>query len=149
MVALVAGAGTALLARRRVDAGQATERARTAALAAADAAVPDVLGYDYRTLDAGFARAAARLAPPFLDQYRTTTSTVVAPTRRQYQAVVTAQVRAASVVSASPRQAVVLLFVDQATTSTRIQGTRVDQDRVRMTLVPGPHGWLVSAVDAL
>jgi len=44
---------------------------------------------------------------------------------------------------------VLLLFVDQTTTSTRIEGPEVDLNRVRMTLSRGGGQWLVSGVLAL
>jgi Mce-associated membrane protein len=56
---------------------------------------------------------------------------------------------AASVISMSPDRAVILLFVNQVTTSTQISGSRVDLNRVRMTLTRTAEGWKVSAVDAL
>jgi Mce-associated membrane protein len=149
LLAVVLAGGAVVVTDRQAAGARTVAHARTDAVQAAVAAVPDVLGYDYRTLDAGFARAQARLAPPFLQQYRTTTAAVVAPTARQYHAVVTAAVSAASVVSASDRQVVVLLFVDQTTKSDRIQGSQVDQDRVQLTMVASGGGWKVGQVDAL
>jgi Mce-associated membrane protein len=55
----------------------------------------------------------------------------------------------ASVISASADRAVVLLFVNQVTTSTQVSGSRVDLNRVRMTLTRTSDGWKVSGVDAL
>jgi Mce-associated membrane protein len=149
LLAVVLAGGAVGVTDRQAAGARTVAHARTDAVQAAVAAVPDVLGYDYRTLDAGFARAQARLAPPFLQQYRTTTAAVVAPTARQYHAVVTAAVSAASGVSASDRQVVVLLFVDQTTKSDRIQGSQVDQDRVQLTMVASGGGWKVGQVDAL
>ncbi|WP_137988554.1 hypothetical protein [Streptomyces vilmorinianum] len=135
-----------------------TTEARTSAAAAARKAAPAILSYDYRHLDTDFATARTHLTPPFLDEYTKTTTTVVAPTARQYQGVVKATIAkppgadasaSVSVVSASPDKAVILLFMNQVTTSTRISGPRVDLNRVRMTLVRTPQGWKVSAVDAL
>lgn len=134
-----------------------TRQARTQALAAARDAAPVILSYDYRHLDQDFAAAATRLTGPFLDQYRRTTGSVVAPTARQYHAVVKATVAkpasggddSVSVVSASPDRVVVLLFVNQVTESTRITGPRLDLNRVRLTLARTSGGWKVSAVDAL
>jgi Mce-associated membrane protein len=134
-----------------------TDDARTAAMAAAEKAAPVIFSYDYRHLDQDFAKAEAFLTGSFRDQYTKTTQTVVKPTALQYQGVVQAVVAkpadggapAVSVVSASPDQVVVLAFIDQSTTSTRVNGTQVDQNRVLLTLTNTPHGWLVSAVDAL
>lgn len=134
-----------------------TDHARTAAMAAAKRAAPVIFSYDYRHLDQDFSKAEALLTGSFHDQYAKTTQTVVKPTALQYHGVVKATVAqpadgsaaAVSVVSASPEQVVVLAFIDQSTTSTRVSGTQVDQNRVLLTLTHTPQGWLVSAVDAL
>ncbi|WP_406302298.1 hypothetical protein [Streptomyces sp. NBC_00885] len=137
--------------------GRRTEGAREQALAAARQAAPVVLSYDYRRLDKDFAAARGHLTGSFRDEYGRTTARVVAPTAAKYHGVVRATVvkppgggvPAASVVSASPDRAVVLLFVNQVTTSTQVTGPRVDLNRVRMTLARTSAGWKVSAVDAL
>ncbi|MGI5403731.1 hypothetical protein ACQEVG_30625 [Streptomyces sp. CA-135486] len=137
--------------------GRRADGARTQALAAATQAAPIVLSYDYRRLNQDFAAARDHLTGTFRDEYRRTTTTVVAPTAAKYHGVVKATVvkppgggaPAASVVSASPDKAVVLLFVNQVTTSTQVTGPRVDLNRVRMTLTRTDAGWKVSAVDAL
>ncbi|MEU0086742.1 hypothetical protein [Streptomyces sp. NPDC006274] len=137
--------------------GRRTDAARAQAVAAARKAAPVVLSYDYRRLDADFAAARGHLTGAFKDEYGRTTGKVVAPTAKKYHGVVRASVvkppdggaPAASVVSASPDRAVVLLFVNQVTTSTQVTGERVDLNRVRMTMTRTPDGWKVSAVDAL
>ncbi|GHD21622.1 hypothetical protein GCM10010313_55440 [Streptomyces violarus] len=139
--------------------GRLTETARTEALAAARKAAPIVLSYDYRHLDKDFSTARAHLTGDFRDEYGKTTKTVVAPTAEKYRGVVKATVAApapasgaapaASVVSASPDKVVVLLFVNQVTESTQVSGSRVDLNRVRMTMERTGEGWKVSAVDAL
>ncbi|WP_175409062.1 hypothetical protein [Streptomyces sp. TRM64462] len=149
--------GTALLALEYREAHRTAE-ARTAATAAARKAAPVILSYDHRHLDRDFKAARAHLTAPFLDEYTKTTRTVVAPTAEKYEGVVKATVAkpatgdttpAVSVVSASPDKAVVLLFMNQVTTSTQVTVPRVDLNRVRMTLVRTDEGWKVSAVDAL
>ncbi|WP_328394655.1 hypothetical protein OHS70_06715 [Streptomyces sp. NBC_00390] len=137
--------------------GRLTDRARVEAPAAARKAAPVVLSYDYRRLDRDFAAARGHLTGKFRDEYGRTTSKVVAPTATKYHGVVKASVvrppdggaPAVSVVSASPDRAVVLLFVNQVTTSTQVTGPRVDLNRVRMTMARTSDGWKVSAVDAL
>ena len=74
---------------------------------------------------------------------------MVRPSAEQYKVVVKAEVTAASVVRASDDRVVALLFVDQTTTSTRLEGPKVDLNRVRMTLVEQDGKWLVSELDAL
>ncbi|MEV8018260.1 hypothetical protein AB0O76_18370 [Streptomyces sp. NPDC086554] len=137
--------------------GRQVEAARAQALAAAQQAAPLVLSYDYRHLDRDFAAARARLTGSFRDEYGRTTKAVVAPTAKKYKGVVKASVvtppdggaPAASVASASADSAVVVLFVNQVTKSTQVSGSRVDLNRVRMTLTRMTDGWKVSAVDAL
>jgi len=155
-VLLVAGLVAAALLGWRYREGAQSDEARGQALAAARQAAPVVLSYDYRHLDRDFAAARARLTGHFRDEYRKTTTTVVGPTARKYHGVVKATVAAptggspaASVISASADRAVILLFVNQLTTSTQLSGSRVDLNRVRMTLTRTSDGWRVSGVDAL
>ena len=63
--------------------------------------------------------------------------------------VVKAEVAAQSVVQCHADQVVVLLFVNQTTTSTRLDGPQVDLNRVRLTLVKVDGKWLVNKVVAL
>ncbi|MET9965221.1 hypothetical protein ABZZ80_04665 [Streptomyces sp. NPDC006356] len=134
-----------------------TETARTEAVAAAREAAPVVLSYDYRHLDKDFTRARTHLTGDFREEYGKTTKTVVSPTATKYHGVVKATVAApssggtpaASVVSASPDKVVVLLFVNQVTKSTQVSGSRLDLNRVRMTMTHTDEGWKVSALDAL
>jgi Mce-associated membrane protein len=146
---LVAGLVAASVLGWQYQEGQRAQEARGEALAAARKAAPVVLSYDYRHLDRDFARARTRLTGKFHDQYRKTTTSVVAPTAEKYHGVVKATVATASVVSASPDKVVVLLFVNQVTRSTQVSGSRVDLNRVRMTMSRTSEGWKVSAVDAL
>ncbi|WP_329227265.1 hypothetical protein [Streptomyces canus] len=155
-VLLVAGLVAAAVLGWRYREGSRAEQARGQALAAARQAAPVVLSYDYRHLDRDFAAARAQLTGHFRDEYAKTTTAVVGPTARKYHGVVKATVAAptggspaASVISASADRAVVLLFVNQVTTSTQVSGSRVDLNRVRMTLTRTSDGWRVSAVDAL
>lgn len=145
-VALVLTAGLLALRARGED---RVEQARTAALAAAESHAVDLLSYDYRRLDQDFARAGKALTGSFADDYATTTEKVVRPTAIEVKAVVTAEVAASSVVRASQNRVVVLMFVNQTTTSTRVEGPKVDLNRVRLTLTRVDGDWLVSKVVAL
>jgi len=148
-VLLVVAVGAAAVTAFRVRDAAATERARSAALAAAGSHAQAILSYDHRTLDADFARAQQVITGSFKDEYAETTSKVVRPTATQYKAVVKAEVTSAAVVRATGERVVVLLFIDQTTTSTRLTKAKRDASRVRMTLVRSGGRWLVSAVDAL
>ncbi|GAA2470449.1 hypothetical protein [Streptomyces longisporus] len=148
-VLLVAALVAASLLGWQYAQGRQAESARSQALAAAKKAAPVVLSYDYRHLDRDFARARTLLTGHFKEQYGKTTTTVVGPTALKYHGVVKATVPAASVASASPDKVTVLLFVNQVTQSTQVSGSRLDLNRVRMTMSRTAEGWKVSAVDAL
>ncbi|MDO0937667.1 hypothetical protein QQY66_40290 [Streptomyces sp. DG2A-72] len=156
-VLLLAGLVAVAVLGQRYRAGEQAEQARVQALDAARKAAPVVLSYDHRHLDRDFAAAGDRLTGKFRDEYRKTTQTVVGPTAKKYDGVVKATIAepadggtpAASVVSASADEAVVLLFVNQVTESTQVTGARMDLNRVRMTMTRTSEGWKVSAVDAL
>lgn len=155
-VLLVAGLTAVAVLGWQYREARRADQARGQALTAARQAAPVVLSYDYRHLERDFAAARTHLTGRFRDEYAKTTTTVVGPTAKKYEGVVKAMVvepsggaPAASVVSASPDRAVVLLFVNQVTKSTQVSGSRVDLNRVRMTLSRTSAGWKVSAVDAL
>jgi Mce-associated membrane protein len=133
----------------RVRGDQMVETARDQAAAAAHDNAEVILSYDYRHLDANFAAARATLTGGFARDYKVTTTKLVRPGAEQYHVVVKAEVASQSVVSASAHQVVVLLFVNQTTTSTRLDGPRVDLNRVRLTLVKVDGRWLVNKVVAL
>lgn len=145
---LVALAAFGLVAYR-VRADQRVETARDQAAAAAQSHAVSILSYDYRHLDQDFAAARRTLTGSFARDYRSTTSQLVRPGAVQYHVVVKAEVAAESVVRATADRVVVLLFVNQTTTSTRLDGPRVDLNRVRLTLVKVDGSWLVNNVDAL
>lgn len=145
-LALVLTAGLVAL---RARTAARTETARTAAQAAAESDVVDLLSYDYRHLDRDFARARAHLTGRFVADYTTTTQHTVRPLAPQVHAVVKATVASSSVVRASENNVVVLLFVNQTTTSTRLDAPRTDLNRVRLTMTRVGGAWKVSKVAAL
>ena len=149
LVVLVLAATAVLLAVRTRGIEQ-REDARGAAQAAAEGAAATVLSYDYRRLDRDFAQAKRLLTGTFAGDYARTTQNVVRPSAEQVRAVVKAEVVASAVVRApSADRVVVLLFVNQTTTSTRLDGPKVDLNRVRMTMLRVDGRWKVAGVDAL
>lgn len=133
----------------RVHADNQVEAARDQARSAAVENVVDILSYDYRHLDDDFARGRDALTGKFADDYTETTSEVIRPSAVQYHAVVKAEVAKSGVVSGTANRVVVLMFVNQTTTSTRLDGPKVDLNRVRLTMNKVDGQWLVSDVDAL
>lgn len=144
-VLVIAGSGGLGYLWVTVDAGKADAAAGSAALAAARTDVPKLLGYDYRTIDTTFpAIANSALTGKFADQYRELGSSVIIPAAKKDNIVTTAEVVAGSVVSARKDAVTVLLFVNQSTTSSTLQGPRLDGSRVRVELQHTDGGWKVS-----
>ncbi len=148
MLALLLAASTLFLGLKSAD-DRATEKARTQAVAASRDAARILFSYNNRTLDADFARGLAVTTGPFRTEYEKTTTQVVKPVAEQYSAVVQAEVIESAVVSASSDTVTTIVFLNQTTNSTRVEGPQVDQSRVRMRLVRRGGSWLVDKVDAL
>jgi Mce-associated membrane protein len=151
VLCLAAAAAVVVLLLQRRD-REATERARGQAVSAARAAVTDILGYDYRSIDTSTRRAWAETTGAFRAEYDKTAATLL-PQAKQLKAIVQATVGSAAVMGATRDRVVVLLFVDQATVK-QVPGektptTRIDQSRVRMTMTRTGGQWLVSELAAL
>ncbi len=141
-------AGVAFLGLR-LRAESQTETARSEATVASRDAARLLFSYDHTTLEEDFAKGLSVTTGDFRDEYSSTTKDVVAELAKKYQAVVEATVVESAVVEASPDEVTVLVFLNQATTSTQISGRQVDQSRVRMRLVERGGRWLVAEVQAL
>jgi Mce-associated membrane protein len=128
---------------------QALADARTAALVQARGHAEVILSYSHETLDEDFESALAVSTGEFEQEYRRTSEEAVRRLAEETQATVEAEVVSAGVVSAEPGQVVVLLFVNQTTTSDRLEQPATDLNRVRLTMVDRGGEWLVAAVDAL
>ena len=115
LVLAVAGMGTLVLLDRRAE---ATQLAGGQAVRAAAPAATRILSYDYRHLDADFAAGKALTTGAFSGQYARTTGDAVRSLATQTKATVVAQVASTGVQQASADRVVVLLFVNQTTTST-------------------------------
>jgi Mce-associated membrane protein len=148
LVLLLAGL-TAFLAQRSVStrAGGSVEDARHDGLQAARNAARVVFSYDYRHLDKDFAAGKALTTGAFEDQYATTTPKLV-EVAKTYQAVVAADVSDAAVISATAGKVVVLVFVNQQSSSTLAAAPKITQSRVTMTMQHRAGRWLVSDVHA-
>lgn len=148
LVLVLAGL-TAFLAQRSVSTrgGGGVEDARHDGLQAARSAARLVFSYDYRHLDKDFAAGKAQTTGKFADQYGTTTPKLV-EVAKTYKAVVAADVSDAAVITASTGKVVVLVFVNQQSTSTLAAAPKITQSRVTMTMLHRHGRWLVSDVHA-
>ena len=140
-----AAVGALWLQTDRADQRSADSRA---AMSAATAAAQVIFSYDYRTFDAGVAKAKPYLTGDFAKEYAQTTASLKA-TAQQEQAVVQAQVSAASVVESTGDHVELLVYLNQYRRNTNITGEKVDQNRVVLTLVRTGGAWKVSAASAI
>ncbi|MGA9676415.1 MAG: hypothetical protein WBR28_14580 [Mycobacterium sp.] len=120
--------------------------AHRAIQAASDGAV-SVLSYSYDHLNRDFDNAKSRLTGDFLTYYRKFTDNVVAPTAQQGQLTASAKVIRAAISDLHPDSAVVLVFVDQTTASTKKKDPEKTQSAVLVTLTKVNGSWLIAKFD--
>jgi Mce-associated membrane protein len=147
-VLCIAVAALDVLVLTRLQDRDRSDDARADAVAAARTAATEILSYDYRSLDKDIAKAKSDATGKFLREYSSTAGRLLEQAK-QLKAVVQASVASTAVVSAKPNTVVVLAFVDQATVKSGDKQTRIDQNRVRMTMQRVKDRWLVSELDAL
>jgi Mce-associated membrane protein len=116
--------------------------------AAARSAAETLFSYDYRTIDANIT-AGKKVVTGVLAKDYDATSKVVKPTAVDTKAIVKATVSESGVVSASSDRVVVLLYLNQATQNKNVQGTRMDLNRVRVTMVRVGGDWKISRAEPL
>ena len=133
-----------------VEAGRAADRrdGTRAATAAARNAVESMLSYDYKTFDQHTKAVDALLTGSFRAEFDKGTTESVKPLAVQNQAVVQARASEVGVMSASDNTVRVLAFVNQSTTSAKLDRPQVDQNRVILTMTKVDGRWLVSKVEA-
>ena len=139
------GASTFLL-YQRVEQASEVDSARQTAIEAARTRLPQLLSYDFHTLDRDLSGARAGTTGAFRDQFAELTTKVVAPAAQQQQIVTKTTVAGTSVVSADADRVVLLVFLDQVTQTKADPSSRIDGARVRATLQRQDGQWLVSAL---
>ena len=120
--------------------------AHRAIQAASDGAVA-VLSYSYDHLNRDFDNAKSHLTGDFLTYYNKFTDNVVAPTAQQGQLTASAKVIRAAISDLHPDSAVVLVFVDQTTASTKKKDPEKTQSAVLVTLTKVNGSWLIAKFD--
>jgi len=149
VLALLLAAGVGYLAVD-LSSRNATDRAEVTGRDAAVAHVERILSYDHESFDEGAAEARRLMTEGFAEEYDDTVA-LVREDAVERESVVTAEVVAASVVSAAEDRVEALLFVNQTTEAADLEEPRVDLNRVVVTLVPAREAdrWLVEDLDAL
>ncbi|UGT61299.1 twin-arginine translocation pathway signal [Nocardia asteroides] len=145
VIASIATAAT-LYAANRPDEGTGTA-AQERAVAAATEGTVALLSYAPDTLDRDFAAAEQHLTGDFLDYYSQFTEQVVAPAAREKSVRTSATVVRAAVAELRQDQAVVLVFINQSTTSAEKPDPALAASSVRVTLDKVSDTWRIAAFD--
>jgi Mce-associated membrane protein len=120
--------------------------AQRAIRAASDGAVA-ALSYSSENMDRDFARARSHLTGDFLAYYDKFTKEIVIPTVQQKHLGQTASVLRAAVSELEPNSAVVLVFLNETTTSKDKPQPLITASAVRITLTKVGGSWLISKLD--
>ena len=132
------------------SARSSTDRAADgrAALTAATEAAQVIFSYDYRSFDAGVAKAKPYLTGGFATEYAQTTASLKATAQKE-QAVVQVQVSGAGIVDSDGHRVDLLIYLNQYRRNTNVNGEKVDQNRVVLTMTRVGRAWKVSAAAAI
>jgi Mce-associated membrane protein len=148
-VALLASAGVAAwvyFERYRPD-QQTNDAAATVALDAAKTGTVALLSYSPESLDKDFANAKSHLTGDFLSYYTNFTEQIVTPAAKQKSVKTSAAVVRAGVSELNPDSAVVLVFINQTTTSKENPDGAFAASAVKVGLKKINDAWLISAFD--
>ncbi|MEV4206813.1 h domain protein [Nocardia salmonicida] len=123
-----------------------TEQARTDAMSTASRTVSAMFTYEPATVDTELPRAADNLTEAFRAEYLKLIEQAIAPGAKEKQLTVKATTQAEAVVSADAEKAVILLYLNQLTTSKDAPDGTTSGSRVRVSLDKADNRWLVSQV---
>jgi Mce-associated membrane protein len=146
VIAAVALAACLFVLQYRPDRQLDDAAAQRAIRAASDGAVA-ALSYSSENMDRDFARARSHLTGDFLAYYDKFTKEIVIPTVQQKHLGQTASVLRAAVSELEPNSAVVLVFLNEATTSKDKPQPLITSSAVRITLTKVGGSWLISKLD--
>jgi Mce-associated membrane protein len=145
VVASVATAACLFFLQYRPD--SRTDDDAAAALDAASRGTVALLSYAPDTLDRDLDTAKSFLTGDFLSYYSQFTQQVVAPAAKQKSVRTTATVVRAAVSEQRQDEAVVLVFINQSTTSAEKPDPALAASSVRVTLRKADSAWRISAFD--
>ncbi|WP_253900490.1 hypothetical protein [Mycobacterium asiaticum] len=145
VVATIGAAAGLFFVQYRPDQQMSDAAARQAVQAASDGAVA-LLSYSFDTLDRDFASAKSRLTGNFLAYY-SKFSEQIAAGAMQGQLTTTAKVIRAAISDLHPGSAVVLVFVNQTTTSKRKPEPIEAHSSILVRLTKINGSWLIANFD--
>ncbi|MFJ2667475.1 hypothetical protein ACIO14_24330 [Nocardia fluminea] len=146
---LSAAVTTALVLSHNIFEHEATEQAARVARESAQTSIPAVLSYDFNSIDTEFAKAGGYLTGSFRDDFAKLASGVIIPAAHRDSIITKATVSESSVVSATADRVVLLVFLNQETTSSAYQGQRLDGSRIRVGMASVDGQWLISEITPL
>jgi Mce-associated membrane protein len=148
-VALLASAGAAawLYFGQYSTDRQINDAAATVALDAAKTGTVAMLSYSPETLDKDFANAKSHLTGDFLSYYTNFTQQVVTPAAKQKAVKTSAAVVRAAVSELHPDSAMVLVFINQNTTSKENPDGAFAASAVKVGMKKINGAWLISSFD--
>ena len=149
VTALVASAGLATwvyLYQARPDKLTDSTVAAETVKAASDGAIA-LLSYAPDSMDKDFAAAKSHLTGDFLNYYSKFTSDIVTPAVKQKSVKTSAAVVQAAVSDLKPDSAIVLVFLNQTTTSKENPDGSFTASAVKVGLTKSNDAWLISAFD--
>ena len=148
LLLLISGGAAAWLYFKQYRPDKLTDAsvASTVANAASDGAVA-LLSYSPDSLDKDFANAKSHLSGDFLSYYNQFTEQIVAPAAKQKSLKTNARVLGAAVQELHPDSAVVLVLVDQSTSSKDNPDPAMSSSSVLVSMARVNGNWLITKFD--
>jgi Mce-associated membrane protein len=123
--------------------------AKATAIKAATEGTTSLLSYSPDTLDKDFATAKTHLTGDFLSYYTQFTQDIVTPAAKQKSVKTSAAVVQSAVAELHPDKAVVLLYLNQTTTSQENPDGSFTASSVKVGLTKVGNDWLISSFDPI
>jgi Mce-associated membrane protein len=147
LLLLSGGAATWLYFTQYRPDKQTDARVAAAVVTAASDGTVALLSYSPDSLDKDFAAAKSHLSGDFLSYYNQFTEQIVAPAAKQKSLKTNARVLGAAVQELHPNSAVVLVLVDQSTTSKDNPDPAMASSSVLVSLTRVNGAWLITKFD--
>ena len=150
LLLLISGGAAAWMYFNRFQPNQHTDPsvARAVVNAASDGTIA-MLSYSPESLDKDFATAKSHLSGDFLLYYTQFTDQIVAPAAREKSLKTTAHVTGAGLSELHPDSAVVLVYVDQTTTSKDMPDPSMSASTVLVSMARVNARWLITKFDPI
>ncbi|MCV7411239.1 hypothetical protein AWC05_27965 [Mycobacterium florentinum] len=147
LLLLSGGAATWLYFKQYRPDKQTDASVASAVVSSASDGTVALLSYSPDTLDKDFAAAKSHLSGDFLSYYNQFTEQIVAPAAKQKSLKTNARVLGAAVQELHPDSAVVLVLVDQSTTSKDNPDPAMSSSSVLVSLSRVNGNWLITKFD--